>query len=477
MSDVSSKIIYILLLFTLLLITLSTTNARVFYLNFNIEFDENEKANVSAVTVFLEQSEYIQKLQDLAHDTPIESDDYLVIINKTDQIIYYNKLPLITDALILLDDSNGSISTISKIELIRNKTSYFTKQISFCNNNGVCEPCKEGDCSIIESSLTCSDCESGSKDYYCDEISDGICDPDCNSYDRDCADYIDICNVSIEQQGFCSCASLDGQFCDVGETCRGDTILTSDIRSDCCTGLCVDSSEYFSEKTYLNNNVTYYNILGKKQESQQTSTCIVRGGRVCLSNEKCSNNTSKGCCYGSCVSMTNLEVSKLQFGNKSAEELVELGVLSNYYGTTNLTEIERSEFEMIDKKEQGVRNIVVKDMNKHQKTEIIQKFQKEIKGINFITFTIVLLVVLLLIFITVYFVKKKDINTFEQKPAIPEKNVPVEVQQSLQQEINMLIMKRYNYQQIRQYLIQKGKVPEIVDREIRLNYDTRLQKK
>lgn len=47
-------------------------------------------------------------------------------------------------------------------------------------NNGICEP--------QESFETCSqDCPSGREDDYCDEIRDGICDPDCTgTFDGDC---------------------------------------------------------------------------------------------------------------------------------------------------------------------------------------------------------------------------------------------------------------------------------------------------
>jgi len=57
-----------------------------------------------------------------------------------------------------------------------------TTTIQVCNKNNKCEP------KLGENYKTCpQDCSSGSKDDYCDKISDGICDPDCTEKeDPDC---------------------------------------------------------------------------------------------------------------------------------------------------------------------------------------------------------------------------------------------------------------------------------------------------
>lgn len=76
-------------------------------------------------------------------------------------------------------------SDIKKIVLLHNNKIIFKKEeMIFCNNNSKCEQ--------NENYLSCpSDCPSGSKDGYCDEIRDGKCDPDCASkddYDCHCGD-------------------------------------------------------------------------------------------------------------------------------------------------------------------------------------------------------------------------------------------------------------------------------------------------
>jgi len=58
--------------------------------------------------------------------------------------------------------------------------------ISFCDSDGVCEPCEGPGCIHAENFVTCSDCSSGAADGYCDLLFDGICDPDCSDMDGDC---------------------------------------------------------------------------------------------------------------------------------------------------------------------------------------------------------------------------------------------------------------------------------------------------
>jgi len=63
-----------------------------------------------------------------------------------------------------------------------------------CNNNKKCEP------SLDENYKTCpQDCPSGTKDNYCDKISDGICDTDCDKKDDpDCGfKIVDLLDLSI----------------------------------------------------------------------------------------------------------------------------------------------------------------------------------------------------------------------------------------------------------------------------------------
>lgn len=104
-----------------------------------------------------------------------------------------------------------------------------TKLMGLSFEEGVCG---DGNCVLGESYLNCAeDCPSGSADGYCDEIIDGICDPDCEE-DVDC-----LCG--------------DG-FCEFGETktnCCYDCGCPSDMKciENSCQTLCgnnICDSEY-----------------------------------------------------------------------------------------------------------------------------------------------------------------------------------------------------------------------------------------
>jgi hypothetical protein len=85
-----------------------------------------------------------------------------------------------------------------RVEITRDGSIVFEKVISFCNQDNICESCQNGNCALIENSISCSDCKTGSQDYYCDLVQDGICDPDCNDVDGDCSSCDDTCFYRYE---------------------------------------------------------------------------------------------------------------------------------------------------------------------------------------------------------------------------------------------------------------------------------------
>ncbi|MFW5852476.1 MAG: hypothetical protein ACOCUR_00425 [Nanoarchaeota archaeon] len=118
-------------------------------------------------------------------------------------------------------------------------------EISFCNNNGICEPCSEGLCNNIENHLTCpDDCSSGDKDNYCDLQRDGVCDPDCVHYDFDCEECIDnVCIYEGIKKERVECGSLGGSFCEFDKSCSGVRTYSDDLEMECCIGDCLSSKE------------------------------------------------------------------------------------------------------------------------------------------------------------------------------------------------------------------------------------------
>ena len=116
------------------------------------------------------------------------------------------------------------------------------KTVSFCNNDGICQPCLEWPCENIENFLTCpNDCPSGSKDNYCDLQRDGICDPDCIYHDFDCDECIEnICIYEGYQPEDIICSQLGGTNCPIDKRCEGYYTYADDTQGFCCIGSCVD---------------------------------------------------------------------------------------------------------------------------------------------------------------------------------------------------------------------------------------------
>lgn len=71
------------------------------------------------------------------------------------------------------------LTEATSYQVMNGETVLATQTINLCNTNGVC------DFSSGENYLSCLiDCPSGGVDDYCDEIFDGICDPDCGAQGR-----------------------------------------------------------------------------------------------------------------------------------------------------------------------------------------------------------------------------------------------------------------------------------------------------
>ena len=128
---------------------------------------------------------------------------------------------------------------VVKLKILDDEEMIYEQVLSFCNNNGVCEPCKEMGCIVAENSWTCSDCTTGSGDDYCDLIKDDICDPDCHNEDSDCAGCEPYCYYDdMPRPSFCS--DFGGDICADDEICQGDALsvdtLDADGGRDCCIG-------------------------------------------------------------------------------------------------------------------------------------------------------------------------------------------------------------------------------------------------
>ena len=140
-----------------------------------------------------------------------------------------------------------------------------SKNVSFCNNDGICQPCFEWPCENIENFLTCpNDCPSGSKDNYCDLQRDGVCDPDCIYYDFDCDECIENrCIYEGYQPENIICSQLGGTNCGKENKCEGYYTYADDTQGFCCIGSCVDEILYLAsqDQVFQDNTRTDGEIL------------------------------------------------------------------------------------------------------------------------------------------------------------------------------------------------------------------------
>lgn len=229
----------------------------------------------------------------------------------------------------------------------------FEKTISFCNNNGQCEPCEGIDCAVSENSASCNDCPSGGKDLYCDLKRDSICDPDCVGMDADCPGcdqrpcyYED----SIDENN--ACTVYGGEVCNTIEECSGDAV-TYGSGGICCIGTCVNpaslsaleeeaqqqpaeeiifngaSDPQGQNETELADPVEIFDLIYNKslpvEDQSKKIFCKNVGKSACGEFEKCtgqkvySDDEGYDCCTGSCVPLPDDEANAV-YREKFGEE-------------------------------------------------------------------------------------------------------------------------------------------------------------
>lgn len=110
--------------------------------------------------------------------------------------------------------SSIPLSTECAVCVLENRTEVeVTKLMGLSFEEGVCG---DGVCVLGENYNNCpQDCPSGSSDFYCDGILDGICDPDCTlEEDIDCLCGDGVCEVNETQEGCCfDCGCPPGMKC------------------------------------------------------------------------------------------------------------------------------------------------------------------------------------------------------------------------------------------------------------------------
>lgn len=205
---------------------------------------------------------------------------------------------LLSDQAVYPDIWNNVLfnPSVSSFEILKDGVVVHSQHLSFCDNDGVCEPCGErgpdNACRLVESMLICADCPSGGDDGYCDLFEDGICDPDCYGKDMDCEGCTpDECYYhDSDIQPLLCVEDLGGEVCQPGVGCTGRFVYADDSGTRCCVGgVCEHALSI-------------------------PPSCSNLGGVVCMSEELCRgavvhrHHTGSVCCVG---------------GECSAEEIVE----------------------------------------------------------------------------------------------------------------------------------------------------------
>jgi len=185
------------------------------------------------------------------------------------------------------------------------------RKLSFCDSDKLCEPCTGSSCSLIENYLTCADCSSGSDDYFCDTLSDGICDPDCDfdPADPDCVlNCTEYCGVDIAD--VLSCSDYDGEICSEAEDCIGGMMLdTADSMYCCYGGFCGVTGEYVETSVELqrqpSSTITPTGVLASTVQATGVSSYCANtiGGVLCPRTSTCTGNLlefyhNTFCCIG-----------------------------------------------------------------------------------------------------------------------------------------------------------------------------------
>ena len=390
-------------------------------------------------------------------------------------------------------------------------TPVYTQDISFCDNDGVCEPCNGPGCELAENYLTCPDCASGSPDRFCDLKKDIICDPDCNGIEIDCIG----CEPACIFEG-ADCGSVGGILCDPADDCIGGYFAMGlkdqdRIIDNCCiSGFCGSLAEYIETKRQIEFYPENYEA---PEFEPPTTDCPGRGGNLCDWNEECdgewdiyipsdpaeSVNEDGLCCIGSCrtpeedrelppayvldqretdVMPTPQEVAEALKGLPPADQLPvyideeELMIekdVDQYLDpdSYNFSEedIAAGDFphEMMRITPEDEEPEVMPDVSTGPITEVIGFAQEQAGKVGIAQVAVLIIVLGLLIAGLVGIFK-----------AVARSKVPIALGPDLQSEIDDLVAQGNDYKKVESMLVQKGHDRSHVDEEIRKNYQMRL---
>jgi len=356
-------------------------------------------------------------------------------------------------------------SVIGSLKIFRGNEVYYERKMNFCDKDGVCDACLGWPCDDAESFVTCTDCSSGSADGYCDLERDGICDPDCDDRDGDCPRCGSVClYYDMKDKG---CSDIGGTECNDEQDCMGgEFVYLNELMRYCCLGgRCFEKGEYIETMIELQKQPSLTitpngDFASSIQEQGLGDYCIERlRGMNCEPNQLCNGTEVEYyqdvyCCIGVCI--TPEDVIFPEIVNKTVIE----GPVDDIDA---FIERDRAHFDIEQQmmaSESAEKFAAVVD-------KIIPPIPEQLKGSGLPLIVGALLAVILFITTIVALFMRSAAKKLrsEQKTTEPA--------QDIQQTIDSMVSKGFNYAQVRDYLLQKGMPQDKVAEELRKNYESR----
>jgi hypothetical protein len=392
------------------------------------------------------------------------------------------------------------ISGASKVRIVKAGSVYFEEGISFCDRDGVCEPCRSADCSAAENVLTCADCASGSADGYCDLRADGICDPDCgfDLADPDCERRCSQ-DCGVEDESLLSCDDMGGSVCEPDEDCMGGWMAyTWDSMYCCVSGVCAYPNEYVQTMVTLQNQPSMVitpegKFASTVQDYGVGDYCVEKlGGSICdVPTEYCDGKMVEYyyktyCCVGSCARYPESAFKSDEFmfdvRNETSRPLSgeEMMSLYNFSAMESQLESEKDDFypeEILqdlpegDFPHEGIASlgekppVVSTQLLSDAGGSAAAAIGKVSENVDLLDVVLIVLGVLFLVAVCVL------LFTRSASKKVKAESAGVDIQS----EIDSMVSQGNDYKQVEQLLVARGVDKSVVDAEIRKNYDRRVE--
>jgi hypothetical protein len=459
---------------------------------------------------------------DLSYDGTIY--DYVRLEDYNAYYVLYSDLPedpfIDPDVNVRLKSADGSVvyedvltvpfiadyvPGISRFEVVRSSGEVLLEaDISFCDGDGVCEPCLGTGCGSAENFLTCADCPSGSYDNFCDLRQDSICDPDCRYIDGDCETCNSFCFFDDDTDF--TCEALSGTVCGSKEDCYGGRFIYSeDAPESCCLrGVCRNLGEYVETMAEMQTmpylTVTPSGAMGADiyDYGGPDHYCVYGlEGRICPEGSVCVGDVEEHvfghfCCHGDCIDildagtdvsydwpvepLTSEEIEVLM----AEEERIDDSYLVDYSKEDYFDAVADDYNDAAEQNRIELEEDIVGELqeiaSQEREDQFLQYLPSSVRGFSMPLVTVGVLSLLLLLLVLIMVFKRSADKKVESAPAVTR--FPQGVQSAtavpdLQQSIDSLVAKGYSYEQVSAMLIKQGHSSQYVRSEIMRNYRSR----